>query len=316
MKQVTFADAEYALKRRQTRREKFLSTMDELMPWAEMEALIEPVYPKPGKGRQPYPLAVMLRVHCMQLFYNLSDPGMEDALYEIDSMRRFAGLSVSDRLPDESTILNFRHLLEQHELGQKLFRTVNEVLGARGLSMRQGTIVDATIISAPSSTKNKDKARDPEMHQTRKGQQWYFGMKMHIGVDDIHGLIHSIDTTAANVSDVARAGQLLHGEEERVWGDAGYTGVEKRPEHEHRDVTWMIAMKRGQRQHLAKDGAEEMIEQLMASTRAIVEHPFRYIKRVFGYDKVRYRGLAKNGERLHLLAAFTNLWIAKGALLT
>jgi len=315
MKQVTFSDAEYALKRRQTRREKFLGTMEQLMPWAEMEALIEPVYPKAGRGRRPYPLPVMLRVHCMQLFYNLSDPAMEDALYEIDSMRRFAGLSISDRLPDESTILKFRHLLERHELGQALFGSVNEVLAARGLSLRKGTIVDATILSAPSSTKNKEKARDPEMHQTRKGQQWYFGMKMHIGVDDVHGLIHSIDTTAANVSDISQTDKLLHGEEQRVWGDAGYTGVEKRPEHQQRDVGWMIAMKRGQRQQLDEDSAEELIEQIMASTRAIVEHPFRYIKRVFGYDKVRYRGLAKNHERLHLLAAFTNLWIAKDTLL-
>ena len=257
----------------------------------------------------------MLRVHCMQLFYNLSDPAMEDALYEIDSMRRFAELCISGPLPDESTILKFRHLLEEHELGTSLFQAVNEVLAAHGLSLRQGTIVDATIISAPSSTKNKDRARDPAMHQTRKGRQWYFGMKMHIGVDDIHGLIHSIDSTAANVSDIAQTGLLLHGQEQRVWGDAGYTGVEKRPEHEQRDVTWLISMKRGQRRKLAEDSSEEMLEKTIASNRAIVEHPFRYIKRVFGYDKVRYRGLAKNNQRLHLLAAFTNLWIAKEALL-
>jgi IS5 family transposase len=258
----------------------------------------------------------MLRIHCMQLFYNLSDPAIEDALYEIESMRRFAGLRLSDRLPDETTILNLRHLLERHNLGKKLFDEVNRHLKAEGLTLREGSIVDATIISAPTSTKNKSGKRDPEMHQVKKGNEWHFGMKMHIGVDDALGLIHSVSTTAANVHDITQADQVLHGKEQRVWGDAGYRGIEKRPEHRDRDVDWHIAMRPGKRRQLPEGGAEAQAETLKAQVRAKVEHPFRYIKRVFGYDKVRYRGLEKNGERLHLLAAFTNLMVGKKYLLT
>jgi len=315
MNQLTFAEAEYNQKRRKTRREKFLEQMDVLIPWKQLEKKIKRHYPKNGNGRQPYPLPVMLRVHCMQLFYNLSDPAMEDALYEIESMRRFAGLRLSGKLPDETTILNFRHLLERHNLGKKLFDTVNNHLSDEGLTLRGGSIVDATIIAAPTSTKNKDGERDPEMHQTKKGNEWHFGMKMHIGVDDALGLIHSVSTTAANVHDITEADRLLHGEEERVWGDAGYQGISKREEHEDRDVDWFIAMRPGKRRSLAKNSDEAKTEFTKAQIRAKVEHPFRYIKRVFGYDKVRYRGLAKNTERLHLLAAFSNLMIGKKYLL-
>ncbi|TLM72680.1 IS5 family transposase, partial [Microbulbifer harenosus] len=231
MSQLTFAEAEFSNKKRQTRREKFLSKMDALIPWKKLENRIRPVYPKIGNGRRPYPLSVMLRIHCMQLFYNLSDPAMEDALYEIESMRRFAGLRLSDSLPDETTILKFRHLLEKHSLGKKLFREIEKHLAEHGLTLREGTIVDATIIAAPSSTKNREGKRDPEMHQTKKGNEWQFGMKMHIGVDDGLGLIHSIETTGANEHDITQTEKLLHGDETRVWGDAGYLGVEKRPEH-------------------------------------------------------------------------------------
>ena len=306
MSQLTFAEAEYQNKKRKTRRELFLEKMDSLIPWAKLEKKLRKHYPKGENGNPPYPLPIMLRVHCLQLFYNLSDPAMEDALYEIESMRRFAGLRLSDRLPDESTILRFRHFLERHKLGEVIFDTVSAQLRQQGLMMREGTIVDATIIAAPSSTKNQDGERDPEMHQTKKGNEWHFGMKMHIGVDDRDGLIHSIETTAANVHDLTAADQLLHGEEQRVWGDAGYTGIHKRDAFKDRDVDWRIALRPGTRSKLA-DQLQEMLEGIKASVRAKVEHPFRTIKQQFGYTKVRYRGLAKNTNRLYVLSAFTNL---------
>ena len=306
MSQLTFAEAEYRNKKRKTRRELFLEKMDGLIPWAKLEKKLRKYYPKGENGNPPYPLPIVLRVHCLQLFYNLSDPAMEDALYEIESMRRFAGLRLSDRLPDESTILRFRHFLERHKLGKVIFDTVSAQLRQQGLMMREGTIVDATIIAAPSSTKNQDGERDPEMHQTKKGNEWHFGMKMHIGVDDRDGLIHSIETTAANVHDLTAADQLLHGEEQRVWGDAGYTGIHKRDEFKDRDVDWRIALRPGTRSKLA-DQLQEMLEEIKASVRAKVEHPFRTIKQQFGYGKVRYRGLAKNTNRLYVLSAFTNL---------
>ena len=306
MSQLTFAEAEYQNKKRKTRRELFLEKMDSLIPWAKLEKKLRKHYPKGENGNPPYPLPIMLRVHCLQLFYNLSDPAMEDALYEIESMRRFAGLRLSDRLPDESTILRFRHFLERHKLGEVIFDTVSAQLRQQGLMMREGTIVDATIIAAPSSTKNQDGERDPEMRQTKKGNEWHFGMKMHIGVDDRDGLIHSIETTAANVHDLTAADQLLHGEEQRVWGDAGYTGIHKRDAFKDRDVDWRIALRPGTRSNLA-DQLQEMLEGIKASVRAKVEHPFRTIKQQFGYTKVRYRGLAKNTNRLYVLSAFTNL---------
>lgn len=221
MSQLTFAEAEYAHKKKRTRREEFLEKMDALIPWQKLEKKLAKRYPKGKTGRPPYPLSTMLRVHAMQLFYNLSDPAMEDALYEIESMRIFAGLRLSERLPDETTILNFRRFLEAHKLGEIIFETINQHLAQQGLRLREGSIVDATIIDAPSSTKNSTGERDPQMHQTKKGQQYYFGMKMRIGVDDALGLIHTVKATAANVHDVVMVDQLLHGEEKRVWGDAG-----------------------------------------------------------------------------------------------
>ena len=224
MDQPTFADLDYQTKKRKTRREVFLERMDGLIPWERLEERIRPVYPKAGKGRRPYPLPVMLRIHCVQLFYNLSNPGMEDLLYEAESVRRFTGLRLSDALPNEPTILNFRHLLEGHDLGKGLFEEINAHLESQGLRLREGTIVDASITLAPSSTKNRAEERDPEMHQTRKGNQWHFGMKLHIGVDSDTGLVHSMTTTAANAHDVTEAHHLLHGGETVVWGDAGYQG--------------------------------------------------------------------------------------------
>ncbi len=228
MHQPTFASVEFEQKKRKTRRELFLERIDGLVPWDELEARIERHYPKAGRGRRPYPLAVMLRSHCVQLCYNLSDPAMEDLLYEAESVRRFCGLTLSEAIPDESTILHFRHLLERHDLGTKLFETINAHLAKRGLRLREGTIVDASIIAAPSSRKNRRRARDPEMHQTKKGKEWRFGMKLHIGVDADSGLVHSMRATAANVADETEAHRLLHGEEREAYGDAGYRGVEKR----------------------------------------------------------------------------------------
>jgi len=311
MSQLTFAEAEYAHKKRKTRREVFLEKMETLIPWAKLEKKLSKYYPKGENGRPPYPLSTMLRVHCLQLFYNLSDPAMEDALYEIESMRSFAGLRLSGRLPDETTILNFRHFLERHKLGKVIFDTMNQHLASHGLLLREGSIVDATILSSPSSTKNKEGARDPEMHQTRKGQQWYFGMKMHIGVDDALGLIHSVETTSAEVHDIVVADKLLHGQEKTVWGDAGYIGIEKRAEHKNRKAQWQIAMRPGKRAQLPENSALAKIEFCKSSVRAKVEHSFFYIKRMFGYSKVRYRGLEKNTNRLHVLASFSNLMMAR-----
>lgn len=311
MTQRTFAELEHDHKKRKTRRELFLERMEALIPWKRLENRVRRYYPTAGRGRRPYPLRTMLRVHCVQLFYNLSDPAMEDLLYEVESVRRFAGLRLSEPLPDETTILKFRHLLEEHNLGSVLLKEINRHLGRNGLKMRTGTMVDATIIEAPTSTKNAEGERDPEMHQTKKGNEWHFGMKVHIGVDDESGVVHSLHGTAANAADVTQAAELLHGREEWVWGDAGYRGIEKRPEHSQRSVRWMIAKRPGVRRALPAGSIEAKLETLKAQVRARVEHPFRYIKRVFGYEKVRYRGLHKNVQRISLLAGFANLMIAQ-----
>lgn len=307
MDQVSFAEAEYENKRRKTRRELFLDEMERLLLWKQLESKINKHYFKNKTGRPAYPLSVMLRIHCLQLFYNLSDPMMEDSLYEIESMRRFAGLRLSDRIPDETTILHFRHLLESHGLGRNLLPEINKHLASKGCSLREGTIVDATLISAPSSTKNKENQRDPEMHQTKKGNQWYFGMKLHIGVDADTGLVHSAVGTSANAHDITKAADLLHGGEKRVHGDAGYMGIHKREEYEGREVEWHIAVRPGKRKVMAEGSNELKLEQARASVRARVEHPFRWVKGIFGYGKVRYRGLDKNMNRLYLLLGFANL---------
>ena len=314
MDQPTFADLEYQGKKRKTRRELFLERMNGLVPWQKLEQRIRPVYAKRGQGRRPYPLPVMLRIHCVQLFYNLSDPGMEDLLYEAESVRRFVGLNLTEALPDETTILNFRHLLERHQLGLGLLEEINAHLESQGLRLREGTIVDASIIEAPSSTKNRCGKRDPQMHQTKKGNQWYFGMKAHIGVDADTGIVHSLSTTAANAHDVTEAHNLLHGGETQVWCDAGYQGVHKREENLGREVEWQVAMRPGKRRKLDSESAEASAEKHKASVRAKVEHPFLKVKRIFGYAKVRYRGLAKNTERLALLFGLGNLLTAEGQL--
>ena len=307
MYQPSFASVEFEQKKRKTRRELFLERIDAIAPWDEIEARIEPVYPKAGRGRRPYPLPMMLRIHVVQLCYTLSDPAMEDVLYSDEAVRRFCGLSLSEPIPDESTILHFRHLLELHELGTDLFKTINAHLASQGLGMRGGTIVDATIFEAPTSLKNHRRERDPEMHQTKKGQQWHFGMKLHIGVDSDTGLAHSMHTTPANVSDVTEAYRLLHGGEKRVYCDSGYRGVEKRPEHAGSDVDWRVALRPGLRKLLPPGSEEARVEREKASVRAKVEHPFLTLKRHFGYTKVRYRGQAKNCQRLALMLGLSNL---------
>ena len=299
--QPSFASLEFQNKKRKTRREAFLERMEER---------IRPHYPKAGRGRQPYDLSVMLRVHIVQVCYNLSDPGMEDLLYEAESVRRFVGRRLIDPLPDESTILHFRHLLERHNLGQGLFTEVKEYLAEQGVWLKEGTIVDATIIEAPSSTKNRSGQRDPEMRQVKKGNQYHFGMKLHIGTDAATGLVHSFTTTSANVHDVTQAHRLLHGGETQVWGDAGYLGVQKREENLGLALAWQVALRPGRRRKLEPDSPEARAERTKASVRAKVEHPFLKVKGLFGYAKVRYRGLAKNTERLALLLGLTNLTIA------
>ena len=246
----------------------------------------------------------------VQVCYNLSAPAMEDLLYEAESARRFCGLTLSEPIPDESTILHFRHLLERHALGRELFAAINAHLARRGLLLREGTIVDATIIAAPSSTKNRLGERDPEMHQTKKGNSWHFGMKLHIGVYADTGLVHSLSTTAANVADVTEAHRLLHGAEAEAYGDAGYRGVEKRAEQAG-EVEWRVAMRPGLRRLLTPGSAEALEQRRLASLRAKVEHPFLAVKRRFGYAQVRYRGLAKNRERLALLLGLANLLAAE-----
>ena len=310
--QASFADLEYQGKKRRTRGEVFLERMESLVPWEKLEGRIRPHYFSSERGRRPYSLPVMLRVHIVQLCYNLSDPAMEDLLYEAESVRRFAGLRLTESLPDESTILHFRHLLERHQLGQGLFEEIKGHLEEQGVRLREGTIVDATIIEAPSSTKNRAGERDPEMRQVKKGNQYRFGMKLHIGVDARTGVVHSLSTTSANVHDVTEAHWLLHGGEKQVWGDAGYIGVQKRPENRELAVEWQVAMKPGQRRKLEPDSPAALREKAKASIRAKVEHPFLDVKRIFGYAKVRYRGLAKNTERMALLLGLSNLGRAHG----
>ena len=319
MSQMSFSDFEYAGKRKQTRRERFLAEMDQVVPWAGLLGLIEPFYPKAGGGRKPYPLETMLRIHLLQNWFSLSDPAMEEALYEITPMRQFARLTLSAPIPEDTTIMNFRHLLEKHQLAPAILAVINGYLQDKGLSLRQGTIVDATIIHAPSSTKNKDGERDPEMHQTKKGNHWHFGMKAHIGVDADSGLVHTVVGTAANVNDVTQASALVHGEETDVFADAGYQGVAKREEVQGIEANWHVAMRPGKRRALDKEspmGAVlDQLEHVKARIRAKVEHPFRVIKRQFGHMKVRYRGLAKNTAQLHTLFALSNLWMARRRLL-
>ncbi|WP_076036143.1 IS5 family transposase [Xanthomonas campestris] len=317
--QLTFGDAEGLGKRKQTRREIFLAEMEQVVPWQQLLGLVAPHYPVSGRpGRQPYALATMLRIHLLQQWYALSDPAMEEALHEIPTLRRFAQLGGLDNVPDETTILNFRRLLETHGLAARMLEAVNAHLARKGQSLRSGTIVDATLIAAPSSTKNTDHARDPEMRQTKKGNQWYFGMKAHIGVDEFSGLVHHVHCTAANVADVTVTHALLHGKEDSVFGDSGYTGADKREELQDCEAAFFIAAKRSVLQAIGNKrerAREQRWEHFKASVRAKVEHPFRVIKRQFGYTKVRYHGLAKNTAQVLTLFALSNLWMKRKQLL-
>lgn len=321
MKQISFSDAEFSGKKRVTRREKLLNVLDSRIPWSALVAEIEPFYPKPGNGRPPIGLERMLRMYVIQQVLGLSDEGTEDAVYDMQSVRRFIGVDLScESAPDATTLLKFRRLLERHRLTKKMFKAINQELANQGLLLRGGTVVDATLLAAAPSTKNKAKARDPEMKQTKKGNQWYFGAKAHIGADAITGLVHSIAATAANESDVAHVHELLHGEEEVVFADAGYTGAEKRPELKGRsDLNWQIAERRGLIKALPEDNPvrleAEAVERRKASIRAPVEHAFHVLKCRFGHRKVRYRGMAKNESQLYALFGLVNVvlsgrWLA------
>ncbi|MEX8502907.1 MAG: IS5 family transposase [Leptothrix ochracea] len=304
---------------KRTRRREFLDEMDQVVPWADLVALISPYLPEGKRGRPPYSAETMLRIHFMQQWFALSDPAMEEALHDMPVFREFAGLEGWDeRLPDESTILRFRHVLEQHKLAAQILHTVNDLLSAKGVMLRSGTVVDATLIAAPSSTKNSRGTRDPEMKQSRKGQQWYFGMKCHIGVDAESGLVHTVRGTSGAVSDVMEANNLVRESDREVYADAGYRGAGKRPEAKP-DVSWHIAMRPGQRRGLdptkPMDVLTERLEKVKAGIRARVEHPLRVIKRQFGHVKVRYRGLSKNTAQLHTLFALVNLWLVRRRLM-
>ena len=317
-RQGSFSQAEYAGKKKQTRRDKFLAEMELVVPWARAVERLRPLYPRGERGRPPIGLERMLRIYFVQQWYGLADEALEDALYDSQALRGFVGIDLNrDPVPDATTVLHFRHWLEQHDLAKALFDEVGTVLEERGLLMRQGTIVDATIIAAPPSTKNKSKARDPEMHQTKKGNQWHFGMKAHIGVDVASGVVHTVTGTAANQADINQTAALLHGQEEAVFADAGYTGAAKRPEHVDRDVSWNIAIKRSIIKALPerlRDLAEP-VERALSQVRAWVEHPFHIVKNLFRHKKLRYRGLAKNTAQLHTLFALANLVIVKTTLL-
>ena len=313
--QPSFSQAEFAGKKKITRREKFLARMEGLIPWAKLLAVIEPHYPKGERGRPPVGLERMLRVYFLQQWYGLADEALEDALYDSQALRGFARIELADAgVPDATTLLNFRRLLETHDLCKGLFAAINADLTARGLLLREGTLVDATLIAAPCSTKNQEKKRDPEMHQTKKGNQWYFGMKAHIGADRDSKLVHTVIVTAANVADVTKTAQLLHGQEKQVHADAGYTGVEKRAEIValERKIDWQIARKRGQIKAMVEGAEKETlkaVEKAKASMRAFVEHPFHILKNIFKHRKVRYRGLARNGHQLYTLFGLANVMI-------
>ena len=312
-KQLSFSEIEYNGKKRKTRREIFLDSMETLIPWKEWVALIEPHYPTGERGRPPIGCERMLRLYLLQSWYNLSDEAMEDAVYDSQALRRFSRIDLShESVPDATTLLKFRHLLEKYQLGKQFFEVLRKQLKAQGILLKEGTIVDATILEAPTSTKNENHERDPEMHQVKKGNEWHFGMKAHIGVDAASGLVHTLVTTSAQVADIVKTVELLQGEEEIVYADAGYTGIEKRPEVQERQqkLTWLTAERRGKLQKLEEGLAKEMKlaeEYAKAAVRAIVEHPFRIVKQQFHYAKTRYRGLAKNEERLFVLFASANL---------
>src|ERR1017187_198681 len=311
----SFSQAEFAAKKKTTRREKFLLRLESVIPWVKLPAVIEPFYPKGERGRPPVGLERMLRVYFLQPWYGFAGEGLAEPLYDSQALRGFARMDLAaEGVPDATTRLKFRRLLETHDLCKGLFTAINADLTARGLLLREGTLVDATLIAAPPSTKNQEKKRDPERHQTRKGNQWYFGMKAHIGADRDSQLVHTVVVTAANVADITKTSELLHGQERQVHADAGYTGAEKRAEIValERKIDWQMARKRGQIKSLAEGAEKETlktIEKAKASVRAFVEHPFHIVKNLFRHRKVRCRGLAKNGHQLYTLFGLANVVI-------
>jgi transposase, IS5 family len=314
VKQTTFASAAYDRKGKVTRRERFLSEMDQVIPWGAILALIEPHYPKAGQGTQPMPMQRMLRIYFMQQWFNLSDPGMEDSLYDSESMRRFAQIElIDDAVPDESTILRFRHLLEQHQLTEKIFALVRGLLEQKRLLLKSGTIVDATIIDAPPSTKNEAKARDPEMRQGKKNKrEWHFGMKAHVGTD-LKGIVHTLVTTPANVSDFSQLPHLLHGDERELYGDQAYWSEMHRFAAKQHGVRYRVNRRGNPGRPLSAH--HRQLNRLRSGTRARGEHAFRVVKQLWGFTKVRYRGLAKNTARLYTMFALANLYMVRRRLL-
>ena len=323
--QISFSETEYAKKKKQTRREIFLEKMEQVVPWSRLMEVIAPHYPKSGKrGRPPIGLERMLRMYFVQQWYGLADEAVEDAVYDSQALRQFLNIDLSRQsVPDATTLMGFRHLLEVHNLTQAMLVEINAMLIERGLLMSKGTLVDATLIAAPSSTKNQAHARDPEMHQTKKGNQWHFGVKAHIGVDEESGLVHTVITTAANVSDISQTPALLHGQEQEVGADAGYVGVEKREDMKvalatnGQEVKWRVAKRRKSIQKMAEGWQKSLAqayEKLKAKIRARVEHPFHVIKNIFKYKKTRYKGIAKNDVQLNMLFGLSNLYMARGKL--
>ena len=313
MTQLSFSTLAYHHKKKITRFDIFLGEMDRVVPWTEMVALIEPHYPKAGSGRRPMPLLAMLRIHCLQQWYNLSDPAMEEWLYAVTPMRCFAGLELGeDAIPDETTILNFRRLLERHSLQEQIFALIRGQLEAKGLLLKEATIVDATIIAAPSSTKNEKRERDPEMKSTKKGNQWHFGMKVHSGTDK-GGMVHSLAVTDASVHDSQKLDDLLHGEEKAVYGDKAYASAARAAAAKARGVRWRVSKKAARGRVLSE--REEAFNKRHNKVRAMVEHPFLVVKRLWGHAKVRYRGLQKNAAQMFLLFSLTNLYRARKELL-
>ncbi len=324
--QISFSQAEHSNKKKTTRRERFLSQMERVVPWTRLAEVIEPYYPKTGahvRGRPPIGLERMLRMYCIQQWYGLADEAVEDAVYDSQALSGFMGIDLSrERVPDSTTLMGFRHLLEANDLTRAMLVEVNALLLEQGLLMTEGTLVDATLIAAPSSTKNGAHARDPEMHQTKKGNEWHFGMKAHIGVDRDSGLVHTVVSTAANVSDISQTPALLHGQETELWADAGYVGVDKREDmkealakNEQTDSLKLHVAKRRSTITKMTEGWQKTMaqayERLKAQVRWRVEHPFHVVKNLFQYKKTRYQGIEKNDCQLNMLFALSNLYMVR-----
>ena len=314
MRQQSFSDYEYSCRKKTTKREEFLNVMEDIIPWDEWVEFVRPYYPDGKRGRPTKGIEKMLRMYLLQVWFNLSDEGIEDAVYDSYAFRKFMGINfIEEQVPDATTLLKFRHLLEKNNIGEQLFKAINYVLEQGGAMMKGGTIVDATIINAPSSTKNKEKSRDPEMHQTKKGNEWKFGMKCHVGVDAGSGYVHTITATAANVHDITETHNLLREDDEVAYGDSGYIGIEKRPEireNEHfKDIDYRITRRPKSLPEVSDNAIdwERYIDSRKSSVRAKVEHVFHIIKNRFGFYKVRYRGIAKNLHKLNVLFASANL---------